>query len=155
MKDSSGARGLSQRSRAVRTVAQDRHLRIRRHAETAQHAVQLRVLLVCLTGHATEQDQLFIVIVDLRRYHLERPALVAMRGPAPDRLMPWKVSTKREELGRKPPGRAIRQRGSNVEWGSAQPPRATSWICFVPSAQLNSIVTRHSIPAPWSSARQR
>ena len=48
----------SQRSRAIGAIAQDRHLRFRRHAKTAQHAVQLRVLLVCLTGHATEQDQL-------------------------------------------------------------------------------------------------
>ena len=54
MKDSPGARGLPQRSRAIGAVAQDRHLRVRRHAETAQHAVQLRVLLVCFTGHATQ-----------------------------------------------------------------------------------------------------
>jgi len=49
MKDSSDARGLSQRSRAVGAIAQDRHLRFRRHAKIAKHAVQLRVLLVCLT----------------------------------------------------------------------------------------------------------
>src|SRR6202012_1870413 len=67
MKDSPGARGLPQRPRAVGAVAQDRHLRVRRHAATAQHAVQLRVLLVCLTGHATEQDRLSIVIADLGR----------------------------------------------------------------------------------------
>lgn len=81
MKDSAAARGLPQRSRAVGAVAQDRHLRVRRHAETAQHAVQLRVLLVCLTGHATEQDRLSIVIADLGRHSLECPALVATRRP--------------------------------------------------------------------------
>ena len=32
--------------------------------------------------------------------------------------------------------------------GSVPPPRATSWVCFVPSAPFSSIVTRHSIPAP-------
>src|ERR1700761_7380701 len=78
MKDRSGARGLSQRSRAVCAVAQACHLRIRRHAETTQHAVQLRGLLVGLTGDAAEADQLSIVIADLGGHHLECPALVAM-----------------------------------------------------------------------------
>ena len=81
MKDSSGARGLSQRSRAVGAVAQNRHLRVRGHAETAQHAVQLRALPVGLTGHAAEQDQPSIVIADLGRHHLKRPTLVAARRP--------------------------------------------------------------------------
>ena len=54
---------------------------VRRHAETAQHAVQLRVLLVCLAGHATEQDWLAIVIADLGRHNLERPSLVVTRRP--------------------------------------------------------------------------
>jgi hypothetical protein len=103
------------------------------------------MLLVCLTGDATEQDRLFIVSADLGRHHLECPALVATRRPdmpgadrhrhrlrrrhrpwrfrprhglpfdtgpnprgaAADRLVPWKVSTEREELGQKPPGAAI------------------------------------------------
>jgi len=37
---------------------------------------------------------------------------------------------------------------SRDEWGSEPPPQATSWVCFVPSAPLSSIVTRQSIPAP-------
>jgi hypothetical protein len=54
MKDSSGVGGLPQSSRAVRAIAQDRHLRIRRYAETGQHTLQLRVLLVRLTGDASD-----------------------------------------------------------------------------------------------------
>ncbi len=114
--------------------------------------VQLRVLLVCLTGHATEQDRLSIIIADLCCHHLERPALMTTRrphmpgvdrhgnrfrrcrrpwrfrprhglpfdthpntrGPASDRLVPWKVSTEREELGQKPPGAAIWQPGPHL-----------------------------------------
>jgi hypothetical protein len=40
---------------------------------------------------------------------------------------------------------AERSRG---EWDPVPPPRATSWVCFVPSTPFSSIVTRHSIPAP-------
>ena len=32
--------------------------------------------------------------------------------------------------------------------GAVPPRRATSWVCFIPSAQLRSIATHHSIPAP-------
>jgi hypothetical protein len=40
-------------------------------------------------------------------------------------------------------------------WGLAPPPRATSWLCFVPLAPFSSIVTRHSIPAPGLPGGQR
>ncbi len=57
--------GLSQRSGTVGAVAQDRHLRFRGHAETGQHAAQLRSLPVGDAGYAAEQDRLSIVIADL------------------------------------------------------------------------------------------
>ena len=51
MKDSSDARGLSQRSRAIGAIAQDRHLRFRRHAKTAQSIVAARLQAECPPGN--------------------------------------------------------------------------------------------------------
>jgi len=47
---------------------------------------------------------------------------------------------------------SVRPSGSSIEWGSLPPPRATSWVCFVPSAPLSSIGDRPEPGGRWPVA---